>query len=214
MTSKSPAVQTKYKNFFTVWPEARQKIPHALLQELRITPEVPGYDEMISRLFLGVIDGNLETEEQLRAFLEPYSPPAPPPPVTVRRTRGSKKSGEKAKVLVEAAFDGDADADDALPLDEDEAAEEPIEDVEDEDDGDSEPPVSLPPAAKKSAPAPKKSPVESQPSSPAAKPSKCETGGPRIEGQPGGREGRPQPRASRGGARQTGQGARHGEAAG
>ena len=80
LTSNSPAVQAKYKNFFTVWPEARQKVPHALLQELRITPEVPGYDEMMSRLFLGVIDGKLETEEQLRAFLEPYSPPAPPPP--------------------------------------------------------------------------------------------------------------------------------------
>jgi tRNA nucleotidyltransferase (CCA-adding enzyme) len=168
LTSKSPAVQAKYKNFFTVWPEARQKIPHALLQELRITPEVPGYDEMISRLFLGVIDGNLETEEQLRAFLEPYSPPAPPPPVTVRRTRGSKKSGEKTKVLVEAAFDGDAD--DVLPLDEEEAVEEPIEDVEDEDDVDSEPPVTLPPAAKKAAPAPKKSPAESHPSSTVVKP--------------------------------------------
>jgi len=169
LTSKVPAVQAKYKNFFTVWPEARQKIPHALLQELRITPEVPGYDEMISRLFLGVIDGNLETEEQLRAFLQPYSPPAPPPPVTVRRTRGSKKSGEKSKVLVEAPFDGDADAGDALQLDEDEVAEEPIEDVEDEDV--SEPPVSLPPAAKKSAPALKKLATESQLNSPVAKPS-------------------------------------------
>jgi len=124
---------------------------------------------MISRLFLGVIDGNLETEEQLRAFLEPYSPPAPPPPVTVRRTRGSKKSGEKSKVLVEAAFDGDAD--EVLPLDEEEAAEEPIEDVEDEDEGDSEPPVSLPPAVKKAAPAARKSPPESQLNSPVGKPS-------------------------------------------
>src|ERR1700733_8457430 len=168
LTSKSPAIQAKYKNFFTVWPEARQKIPHALLQELRITPEVPGYDEMISRLFLGVIDGNLETEEQLRAFLEPYSPPAPPPPVTVRRTRG-KKSGEKSKVLVEAAFDGDADADDVLPLDDEEVAEEPIEDVEDEDEGDGEPPVSLPPAAKKATPAARKSAAESQPDAPAVK---------------------------------------------
>jgi tRNA nucleotidyltransferase (CCA-adding enzyme) len=178
LTSKAPAVQAKYKNFFTVWPEARQKIPHALLQELRITPEVPGYDEMISRLFLGVIDGNLETEEQLRAFLEPYSPPAPPPPVTVRRTRGSKKSGEKTKVLVEAAFDGDAE--DALPLDDDEAAEEPIEDVEDEDEGEGEPPVTLPPAAKKSAPAPKKSPAESQLNSPASKPTKPEAPAPKA----------------------------------
>src|ERR1700691_3931767 len=126
LTSKSPAIQAKYKNFFTVWPEARQKIPHALLQELRITPEVPGYDEMISGLFLGVIDGKLETDEQLRAFLEPYSPPAPPPPVTVRRTRGSKKSGEaKAKIPVEdAGFDGE-------PLDLDD--EEAIEDIDEEE---------------------------------------------------------------------------------
>ncbi len=144
LTSKSPAIQAKYKNFFTVWPEARQKIPHALLQELRITPEVPGYDEMISGLFLGVIDGKLETDEQLRAFLEPYSPPAPPPPVTVRRTRGSKKSGEaKAKVPVEevaeeaaeeAAFDGEP-----LELDEEEA----IDEIDEEEDG--EPEDSFPP---------------------------------------------------------------------
>src|SRR5580704_15760904 len=166
LTSKAPAVQTKYKNFFTVWPEARQKIPHALLQELRITPEVPGYDEMISRLFLGVIDGNLETEEQLRAFLEPYSPPAPPPPVTVRRTRGSRKTGEaKNKIPIEAAFDADADA---LDLDEEEAGEEVVEDSE-EDEG--EPPASLPPVGKKSAPATRKSLPETMPVPQAAKPS-------------------------------------------
>src|SRR5277367_6164152 len=149
LTSKAPAIQTKYKNFFTVWPEARQKVPHALFQELRITPEVPGYEEMLSQLFLGIIDGKLESEEQLRAFLEPYSPPAPPPPVTVRRTRGSKKSGEAKKIAVEeAAFDGDA-----LELDDDEAVEDIVEEA-DEDDG--ELPISLPPAPKKSA-GPKKS---------------------------------------------------------
>jgi tRNA nucleotidyltransferase (CCA-adding enzyme) len=152
LTSKSPAIQTKYKNFFTVWPEARQKVPHALFQELRITPEVPGYEEMLSQLFLGIIDGKLESEEQLRAFLEPYSPPAPPPPVTVRRTRGSKKSGEAKKIAVEeAAFDGDA-----LELDDDEAVEDIVEEA-DEDDG--ELPITLPPAPKKSAGA-KKSPPE------------------------------------------------------
>jgi tRNA nucleotidyltransferase (CCA-adding enzyme) len=151
LTSKSPAIQAKYKNFFTVWPEARQKVPHALFQELRITPEVPGYEEMLSLLFLGIIDGKLESEEQLRAFLQPYSPPAPPPPVTIRRTRGSKKSGEAKKIAVEeAAFDGDA-----LELDDEEAVEETVEDA-DADDDDSEPPISLPPAAKKSA-APRKS---------------------------------------------------------
>jgi tRNA nucleotidyltransferase (CCA-adding enzyme) len=175
LTSKSPAVKEKYKNFFTVWPEARQKIPHALLQELRITPELPGYDEMIGRLFLGVIDQELETEEQLRAFLEPYSPPAPPPPVTVRRTRGSRKGADK-KAPVEVAFDGDADADpeveadadadvDALDLDDEEVAEDVGEEIEDEDDSE----VSLPPVVKKSTPAPKKS-LSEGPSSQNGKP--------------------------------------------
>ena len=142
LTSKSPAVQAKYKNFFTVWPEARQKIPHALLQEMRITPEIPRYEEMISRLFLGVIDGQLETDEQLRAFLEPYSPPAPPPPVTVRRTRGSKKTGEaKSKIAAEAAFDGDA-------ADRNMRTRGKMRSVDAEEEGESE--VSLPPAPKKS----------------------------------------------------------------
>jgi tRNA nucleotidyltransferase (CCA-adding enzyme) len=162
LTSKSPVIQAKYKNFFTVWPEARQKVPHALLQELRITPEVPGYEEMISGLFLGAIDGKLETEEQLRAFLEPYSPPAPPPPVTVRRTRGSKKGGEaKTKIPVEeAAFDGEP-----LELDDEEA----IEEVEVEDE-EGEPEDTFPPVAKKSAPAPKKALSVSESGNGAAKP--------------------------------------------
>jgi tRNA nucleotidyltransferase (CCA-adding enzyme) len=144
LTSKSPAIQAKYKNLFTVWPEARQKVPHALFQELRITPEIPGYSEMIYQLFLGVIDGRLETDEQLRAFLEPYSPPAPPPPVTVRRSRGSKKSAEaKSKVPSEAEFDGEP-----LELDDEEAAE-----IVEEEEGDGQ--ITLPPAppvAKKSTP--------------------------------------------------------------
>jgi tRNA nucleotidyltransferase (CCA-adding enzyme) len=156
LTSKSPAVKEKYKNFFTVWPEARQKIPHALLQEMRITPETPEYDEMLGRLFLGVIDGDLETEEQLRAFLEPYSPPAPPPPVTVRRTRGARKGADK-KVPVHVAFDGEVDVD-PLELDD----EEPAEDVGDETEDDEDSSVNLPPVAKKSVPAPKKSVPESE----------------------------------------------------
>jgi tRNA nucleotidyltransferase (CCA-adding enzyme) len=99
LTSKAAPVQNKYKNFFEVWPEARQKIPFLLMQEMRITAELPKYKEMLDQLFFGTIDGKLETEEQLRAFLEPYSPPAPPPPVTVRRTRTSRKAGEaKGKV--------------------------------------------------------------------------------------------------------------------
>ena len=74
LTSNSPAVQAKYKNFFTVWPEARQKVPHALLQELRITPEVPGYEEMMSRLFLGVSTANWR---QKNNFVPSWNPTRP-----------------------------------------------------------------------------------------------------------------------------------------
>ncbi len=111
LTSNSAPIQAKYKNFFTVWPAARQKVPHLLMQELRITPELPGYGEMLNQLFLGTIDGRLDTDEQLRTFLEPYSPPAPPPPVTVRRSRVSRKSTETkgksaAAVASQDHFDG------------------------------------------------------------------------------------------------------------
>jgi tRNA nucleotidyltransferase (CCA-adding enzyme) len=171
LTSKSPAIQAKYKNFFTVWPEARQKVPHVLFQEMRITPEVPGYDEMMSLLFLGTIDGKLESEEELRAFLQPYSPPAPPPPVTVRRTRGSKKSGEaKSKIAVEEpAFEGEA-----LELEDEEAGEDLVEDVDEEEDEDELP---IPPAPKKTAPVSKKSAPEvvvEAPAEPVVRPAKPE----------------------------------------
>ncbi len=95
LTGKGAAVQNKFKNFFNVWPEAKQKVPTVLMLEMRITPELDRYPELLQELFYGTIDGKLETEEQLRAFLEPYSPPAPPPPVTVRRPRASKKAAGK-----------------------------------------------------------------------------------------------------------------------
>jgi tRNA nucleotidyltransferase (CCA-adding enzyme) len=97
LTGKNAAVQTKFKNFFTVWPEARQKIPYALLQEMRITLELEGYQDLLRSIFLDLIDDKLGTEEEMRAFLEPHSPPAPPPPVSIRRTR-SKKSEAKLKM--------------------------------------------------------------------------------------------------------------------
>lgn len=94
LTNKAAAVQEKYKSFFSVWPEARQKVPYALMQELRITPELSGYQDLLKNLFFALIDGRLGTEEEMRAFLEPYSPPAPPPPVTIRRPRAPKKAAE------------------------------------------------------------------------------------------------------------------------
>ena len=109
-TSKDSAVKAKYQLFLKTWPEARQRIPHALLQEMRITPDLPAYKDVVHQIFLQLIDGNLNTPEEMRAFLEPHSPPAPPPQVTIKRTR-AKRSVEKIK---EKAFDEEEEAEEAL----------------------------------------------------------------------------------------------------
>ncbi len=109
-TSKDKAVQERYNNFLKVWPEARQRIPHLLMQEMRITPELPIYADVSQKIFLELIDGKLTTPEEMRAFLEPYSPPAPPPQVTIKRSR-AKRAGARIK---EAALE-DEESEDALP---------------------------------------------------------------------------------------------------
>ena len=95
LTGKGAAIQNKYKNFFTVWPEARQKVPTALMLEMRITPELERYPELLQELFFQTMDNKLNDEAALRAFLEPYSPPAPPPPVNLRKPRAAKKKSAK-----------------------------------------------------------------------------------------------------------------------
>ena len=120
LTGKGAATQNKYKNFFTVWPEFKSQLPAAIMQEMRITPEISRYAELVESYFYHLIDGKLKTEEEIRAFLEPFSPPAPPPPVNVRRTRATKKSESKkeskkaaAKEVKEAKEGDEADAEDA-----------------------------------------------------------------------------------------------------
>jgi tRNA nucleotidyltransferase/poly(A) polymerase len=115
-TTKDAAIKERYELFLKVWPEARQRIPHALMHELRITSELATYSEIVQSLFLELIDGRLTTPEELRAFLEPHSPPAPPPQVTIKRPRA--KRGAEAKIK-EAAFDDDEDAEVELNEDED-----------------------------------------------------------------------------------------------
>jgi len=110
-TSKDKAVQARFNQFLKVWPEARQRIPHALMQEMRITPELATYKEIVQSVFLQLIDGNLATPEEMRAFLEPHSPPAPPPQVTVKRPRA--KRGE-AKAKERTYDDDDEESDDAI----------------------------------------------------------------------------------------------------
>ena len=114
-TGKGAAIQNRFESFFAKWPEARQKIPNAILQDMRILPDVKGYDELLDKLTFAFMDEELPNEEAIRKFAEPYSPPAPPPPVIVRRSRavkravepkGSKKAKKAAKQAAEAAAAG------------------------------------------------------------------------------------------------------------
>ena len=96
-STKNATLQAKFKSFYTDWPQARQRIPYTLMQEMRITPELPGYDELVEKLFFELMDGKLSTPEEMKAYLEPYSPPAPPPPVHLRRPRAARKEGKAAR---------------------------------------------------------------------------------------------------------------------
>jgi tRNA nucleotidyltransferase (CCA-adding enzyme) len=108
-TSKQAAIREKYENFLKVWPQARQRVPYALMLEMRITPELPGYADLVKTIFLQLIDGGLTTNEEIRALLEPHSPPAPPPPVTIKRTRAKKGADAKAKAQLDDEDDEDSD---------------------------------------------------------------------------------------------------------
>jgi hypothetical protein len=112
-SSKSSAIQAKLKSFLTEWPQARTKIPYTLMQEMRITPELPEYDELVEKLFFELMDGKLGTVEEMKAFLESYSPPAPPPTVHLRRARAAKKDAKSRKKVV-ATEDEDGELDDEV----------------------------------------------------------------------------------------------------
>jgi hypothetical protein len=120
-SSKNAQVKEKFNNFFNVWPEARTKIPTTVMSEMRITPDLPTYGEIAEMLFFEFMDGNLQTEEEIRAFLTPHSPPAPPPPVVIRRPRGRRaeiKIEEEDEVETPAPSgdeDEEEDERDALP---------------------------------------------------------------------------------------------------
>jgi len=126
-TSKDKNVQERFNLFLKVWPEARQRIPYLLMQEMRITPELPGYADLVQNIFLELIDGHLTTPEEMRAYLEPHSPPAPPPQVTIKRSR-AKRAEAKIK---EQAFEEEEDEGEEGLLSDDDI--EPIGDDEELD---------------------------------------------------------------------------------
>jgi len=148
-TTKDSAVKERYNNFLKVWPEVRQRIPYALMQEMRIRPELANYNEIIHAIFLELIDGKLTTPEEMKAFLEPYSPPAPPPQITIKRTRGKRGAEPKVKDLdedEEEGAEGDEDLDDMGGGDDDDIGlgipkidiTLDVDEGEDEDDEDEE----------------------------------------------------------------------------
>ncbi len=105
-TSTDKAVRERFNLFLKTWPEVRQRLPHAVMQEMRITPELAGYQEIVHSIFLKLLDGELSTTEEIRAFLEPFSPPAPPPQTTIKRPR-AKRGAEKVK---EESYDDDEES--------------------------------------------------------------------------------------------------------
>jgi len=124
-TSKQAAVKEKYENFLKVWPLARQKVPYALMLEMRITPEMPVYADLVKSIFLQLIDGGLTSTDEIKALLEPHSPPAPPPPVTIKRTRAKKGAEAKSKARLD-----DEDEEDSDDLEEDDEDEEEDDDLD------------------------------------------------------------------------------------
>ncbi|AEU36738.1 CCA tRNA nucleotidyltransferase [Granulicella mallensis] len=116
-STKTAAIQARFKAFFEEWPQARQRIPYQLMQEMRITPELPGYDDLIGELFFAIMDGKLDTPETARAYLEPYSPPAPPPPVNLRRRAVKKEAkvpkSRSKKVVAESEDSSDVESETA-----------------------------------------------------------------------------------------------------
>jgi tRNA nucleotidyltransferase (CCA-adding enzyme) len=115
-TSKTVAVQERYHQFLKVWPEANQRIPYLLMQEMRITPELPGYKDIVHAIFLELIDGHLTTPEEMRAYLEPHSPPAPPPQVSIKKTRARRNAESRMK---DQALDEDEESEEPIATDED-----------------------------------------------------------------------------------------------
>jgi tRNA nucleotidyltransferase/poly(A) polymerase len=125
-STKNAGLQAKFKNFYTEWPQARQKIPYTQMQEMRIVPGIPKFDELVEKIFFELMDGKLGTVEEMKAFLEPYSPPAPPPPVHLRRARATKKDAKVAKTRKKAVVD-EGSVEDAEGSDEAAVAEAAVE---------------------------------------------------------------------------------------
>jgi tRNA nucleotidyltransferase (CCA-adding enzyme) len=88
ITTRQQAVDQKLKNFFTKWRQVKEKLPFPEMAELRITPQLPEYPEIMQKAFLLLLDGKLRSHTEIMNFLKPYEPPPPPPLPAPRRGRG------------------------------------------------------------------------------------------------------------------------------
>ncbi len=88
LTTRQQAVDQKLKNFFTKWRQVKEKLPFPEMAELRITPQLPEYPEIMDKAFLLLLDGKLRSHTEIMHFLKPYEPPPPPPPPAPKRGRG------------------------------------------------------------------------------------------------------------------------------
>ena len=123
-SSRSSAVQAKFRAFLNEWPQMRQRVPYALMQEMRITPDLPGYEKLLEDLFFALIDGKLDSPEATRAFLEPFSPPAPAPQASPRRRPAKATRSRSKKAAAPAAAEPELEADDLSATGDSEDAEE------------------------------------------------------------------------------------------
>jgi tRNA nucleotidyltransferase (CCA-adding enzyme) len=101
LTTRQQTVDQKLKNFFGKWRQVREKLPFPEMAELRITPQLTEYPEIMEKAFLLLMDGKLRSHGEIMNFLKPYEPPPPPPPPPPKRGRGK---------AVAAAVGGEAPA--------------------------------------------------------------------------------------------------------
>jgi len=96
LVTKQQAVDQKLKNFFGKWRQVKEKLPFPEMAELRITPQLPEYQQLVDQACLLLMDGKLRSHTEIMNFLKPYEPPPPPPPPAPKRGRGKAAAAAAA----------------------------------------------------------------------------------------------------------------------
>lgn len=177
VNGKGAPIQNKFKALLNEWPTAKQRIPYQLMQEMRITPDLPVYAELVDKLFFELMDNKLSTPEEMKAYLEPFSPPAPPPPPTLRRPR-KVKEGKAPRARKKAAVEAPQEGVEVAATSEQQATDQKSASKKAGKEKSAPTPVAAKKAApekkapekKAAAPAPKKAVPAKKPAPPAKKP--------------------------------------------